>query len=144
MIPAKEFLDSEKYPSPPACPTRYRLPRDRISLTHKFSVGGEEGYMIYSKYPDGHLGEIFVRMNKEGSTISGLLDSVAKATSVGLQHGLPLAIFIKQFTFVGFPPNGITDDKEIPFANSVLDYLFRWLDLEFPEGVCRRKAEDAG
>jgi ribonucleotide reductase alpha subunit len=112
-------------------PTRKRLPNTRNSKTHKFSIGGHEGYVTVGFYPDGTPGEIFVTMNKEGSTISGLMDAFATSISIGLQYGVPLDSLIEKFKFTRFEPSGFTGDEFIPNATSVIDYLFKWLELEF-------------
>ncbi len=115
---------------------RRKLPDERRSLTHKFSVGGHEGYIHVGLYDDGEPGEIFIRMAKEGSTISGLMDSFATAVSLALQHGVPLRLLVDKFSRMRFEPSGFTGNPEIPRATSVMDYLFRWLGAKFvrPEG----------
>jgi ribonucleoside-diphosphate reductase alpha chain len=111
---------------------RYKLPDERASFTHKFSIGGHEGYITVGLYEDGCPGEIFVRMAKEGSVIAGLMDSFATAISLALQHGVPLAVLIEKFKGTRFEPSGFTGNQEIPIATSIMDYLFRWLALRFP------------
>ena len=115
---------------------RRKLPDERRSLTHKFSVGGHEGYIHVGLYDSGEPGEIFIRMAKEGSTISGLMDSFATAVSLALQHGVPLRLLVDKFSRMRFEPSGYTGNPEIPRATSVMDYLFRWLGAKFlrPEG----------
>ena len=110
---------------------RRRLPDERRSLTHKFSVGGHDGYIHVGMYDDGTPGEIFIRMAKEGSTISGLMDSMATAVSLALQHGVPLNLFVDKFTRTRFEPSGFTGNPDIPRASSIVDYLFRWLESKF-------------
>jgi len=110
---------------------RRKLPDERHSLTHKFSVGGHEGYIHVGLYDDGEPGEIFIRMAKEGSTISGLMDSFATAVSLALQHGVPLRLLVDKFSRMRFEPSGFTGNPEIPRATSVMDYLFRWLGSKF-------------
>lgn len=110
---------------------RNHLPNERVSTTHKFSVGGHEGYLTVGLYPDGQPGEIFVTMAKEGSTVSGLIGSCAQAISIGLQYGVPLNVFCQKFSFTRFEPSGWTGNPEIPQASSVIDYIFRWLLKKF-------------
>ncbi|MBN2574377.1 MAG: vitamin B12-dependent ribonucleotide reductase [Deltaproteobacteria bacterium] len=110
---------------------RRKLPDERHSLTHKFSVGGHEGYIHVGLYDSGEPGEIFIRMAKEGSTISGLMDSFATAVSLALQHGVPLRLLVDKFSRMRFEPSGYTGNPEIPRATSVMDYLFRWLGAKF-------------
>jgi ribonucleoside-diphosphate reductase alpha chain len=127
---------------PSARPYRRRLPEERQSLTHKFKVGGHEGYITVGMYEDGQPGEIFVTMAKEGSTISGLMDSFATAISLALQHGVPLRLLVDKFSHTRFEPSGWSGNAEIGYAKSIMDYLFRWMGLKFldhtppaPKGV---------
>ena len=108
-------------------PMRRRLPDERASLTHKFSVGGHEGYVTVGLYEDGQPGEVFIKMSKEGSTISGLMDSFATAVSLALQYGVPLKDLCEKFQHVRYEPSGWTNNKDIPYAKSLTDYIFRWL-----------------
>ncbi len=110
---------------------RRRLPDERRSVTHKFSIAGHDGYMHVGMYEDGTPGEIFIRMAKEGSTISGLMDSFATGVSLALQHGVPLRLLVDKFSFTRFEPSGWTGNPEIPRASSIMDYLFRWLGAKF-------------
>ena len=112
-------------------PTRRKLPDERQSLTHKFSVGGHEGYITVGLYDNGMPGELFIRMAKEGSTISGLMDSFATAVSMTLQYGVPLQVLVDKFQHVRFEPSGWTGNSKIPYAKSVMDYLFRWLGAKY-------------
>jgi ribonucleoside-diphosphate reductase alpha chain len=108
------------------------MPRERESITHKFSIAGHEGYITAGKYEDGTLGEIFVTdMGKDGSTMRGLLNAFATAISIGLQYGVPLEVFVRQFSYLRFEPEGITGNPEIPFAKSMPDYITRWLASRF-------------
>jgi|YNPMSStandDraft_1061717.scaffolds.fasta_scaffold04747_2 ribonucleoside-diphosphate reductase alpha chain len=118
-------------------PTRRKLPDERQSITHKFSIAGHEGYITVGLYEDGQPGELFITMAKEGSTISGLMDSFATAVSYGLQYGVPLKFFVDKFSHVRFEPSGFTGNPQIPYAKSIMDYIFRWLALKFlgPEAV---------
>ena len=116
----------------PPMANRYKLENERASFTHKFSIGGHEGYITVGLYPDGSPGEIFVRMAKEGSVIAGLMDSFATAISLALQHGVPLPVLIEKFKGTRFEPSGFTGNQEIPIATSIMDYLFRWLAIRFP------------
>jgi ribonucleoside-diphosphate reductase alpha chain len=110
---------------------RRKLPDERESITHKFSIGGHEGYITVGKYEDGTPGEIFITMAKEGSTISGLMDSFATMTSLSLQHGVPLQLLVDKFTHMRFEPSGFTKNREIPMAKSIMDYIFKWLAIKF-------------
>jgi ribonucleoside-diphosphate reductase alpha chain len=103
----------------------------RQALTHKFSIGGHEGYITVGMYDDGQPGEIFLVMAKEGSAISGLMDSFATAISLALQYGVPLRVLIDKFSHVRFEPSGHTGNQEVPFAKSIVDYIFRWLASKF-------------
>ncbi|MCE9574438.1 MAG: vitamin B12-dependent ribonucleotide reductase [Deltaproteobacteria bacterium] len=128
-----EALRAKKLRKPgPPMAVRHKLPDERASFTHKFSIGGHEGYITVGMYLDGTPGEIFVRMAKEGSVIAGLMDSFATAISLALQHGVPLQILIEKFKGTRFEPAGFTGNQEIPIATSIMDYLFRWLSLRFP------------
>ena len=116
----------------PPTPERKRMPVERESITHKFSVGMHEGYITAGKYDDGSLGEIFLTgIGKEGSTIKGLMNAFATAISMGLQYGVPLEDYVKKFSYVRFEPEGITTNPEIPFAKSLPDYIMRWLASRF-------------
>ena len=125
-----DTLDAQ---APPVA-IRHRLPAERASITHKFSVGGHEGYITVGLYPNGQPGEMFVRMAKEGSTISGLMDSFATAASLCLQHGVPLKVLCEKFAHTRFEPSGWTGDEQIGYAKSIMDYLFRWMQLRFLSG----------
>jgi ribonucleoside-diphosphate reductase alpha chain len=117
----------------PPTPKRVRLPDERQAITHKFSVSGHEGYLTVGLYPNGKPGEMFIAMAKEGSVVSGLMDSFATAVSIMLQYGVPLEVLINKFSHVRFEPSGLTSNPEIPMAKSVMDYIFRWLELKFTE-----------
>jgi ribonucleoside-diphosphate reductase alpha chain len=110
---------------------RRRLPLVRQSETHKFSVAGHEGYLTYSTFEDGSLGEIFIRMSKQGSTLAGLLDAFAIAVSIALQYGVPLKELANKFIYMRFEPMGITNNEDIPMASSIIDYIFKYLALRF-------------
>jgi ribonucleoside-diphosphate reductase alpha chain len=118
-------------PEGAAAPVRRRLPDDRAALTHKFSVGGQEGYITVGLYDDGSPGEVFVKMSKQGSTVSGLMDSVAIAWSMALQHGVPVESLISKYIDHRFEPSGFTGNPRIPMARSVVDYLARWMASKF-------------
>jgi len=114
--------------------TRNRLPDERPAITHKFSVSGHEGYLHVGLYPDTELpGEIFIRMAKEGSTISGLMDAFATSISIALQYGVPLEDLCNKFSFMRFEPSGYTNNTKIPMAMSIMDYIFRYLSIKFLE-----------
>ncbi|HXG39472.1 MAG TPA: vitamin B12-dependent ribonucleotide reductase [Candidatus Limnocylindrales bacterium] len=112
-------------------PHRRRLPAERQAITHKFEIAGHEGYITVGLYPDGQPGEIFLKMAKEGSTVSGLMDSFATAISLALQYGVPLRDLVNKFAHVRFEPSGFTGNQEIPIAKSIVDYIFRWLGSRF-------------
>lgn len=114
-----------------AKPFRRRLPDERAALTHKFSVGGLEGYLTVGLYPDGQPGEIFIVVAKEGSTLSGIMDAFATSVSIALQYGVPLRALVKKFCYMRFEPSGFTMNSDIPIAQSIVDYVFRWLALKF-------------
>jgi ribonucleoside-diphosphate reductase alpha chain len=140
-----------------APPKRRRMPRERQSLTHKFSIGGHEGYITAGKYEDGSVGEIFLTdIGKEGSTLRGMMNSFATAISISLQYGVPLETLVRKFSYMRFEPEGMTSNPEIPFAKSMPDYIMRWLasrfldvDLQEELGIltkevrARKAAEDA-
>jgi ribonucleoside-diphosphate reductase alpha chain len=123
----------ENLNAPPRA-VRHKLQEERHSITHKFKVGDHEGYITVGLYPDGEPGELFITMAKEGSTVSGLMDSFALATSIALQHGVPLKLLCEKFAHTRFEPSGWTTNPEIGFAKSIMDYIFRWLQLRFLTG----------
>ena len=120
-------------------PHRRRLPNERTAITHKFEISGHEGYITVGLYPDGQPGEIFLKMAKEGSTVSGLMDTLATSVSLALQYGVPLKDVVNKFAHVRFEPSGFTGNSEIPIAKSIVDYVFRWVGVPVP-GV-RRQGE---
>ena len=140
-----------------AGPRRKRMPRERQSLTHKFSIGGHEGYITAGMYEDGSVGEIFLTdIGKEGSTLRGMMNSFATAISIALQYGVPLETLVQKFSYMRFEPEGITGNPEIPFAKSMPDYIMRWLASRFldadaqeelgiltPQVRARKAAQDA-
>ena len=113
---------------------RHRLQEERASITHKFSIAGHEGYITVGLYPNGQPGEIFIRMAKEGSTVSGLMDAFATSVSLALQHGVPLKVLCEKFAHTRFEPSGWTGNEQIGYAKSLMDYMFRWLSLRFLSG----------
>jgi ribonucleoside-diphosphate reductase alpha chain len=125
--------EEENLNAPPRA-VRHKLQEERASITHKFNVGGHEGYITVGLYPNGEPGELFITMAKEGSTVSGLMDSFALAVSIALQHGVPLKLFCEKFSHTRFEPSGWTNNPEIGFAKSIMDYIFRWLQLRFLTG----------
>jgi ribonucleoside-diphosphate reductase alpha chain len=141
-----------------AGPMRKRMPRERQSITHKFSIGGHEGYITAGMYEDGTVGEIFLTdIGKEGSTLRGMMNSFATAISIALQYGVPLETLVRKFSYMRFEPEGITGNPEIPFAKSMPDYIMRWLASRFldpdvqeelgiltPEVRARKAAQEAG
>ncbi len=115
-------------------PVRKRMPAERESITHKFSIAGQEGYITAGKYPDGSVGEIFLTdIGKEGSTLRGMMNAFATAVSIGLQYGVPLEVLVNKFSYMRFDPEGMTRNQEIPFAKSMPDYIMRWLASRFIE-----------
>jgi ribonucleoside-diphosphate reductase alpha chain len=124
-------------------PVRRKMPRERESITHKFSIAGHEGYITAGKYEDGSVGEIFLTdIGKEGSTLRGMMNAFATAISIGLQYGVPLETFVKKFSYMRFDPEGITSNPEIPFAKSMPDYIMRWLGSRFIDDL--DELEDLG
>jgi ribonucleoside-diphosphate reductase alpha chain len=130
---------------------RRKLPDERKSITHKFDIAGHEGYITAGMYEDGQPGEIFITMSKEGSTISGLMDSFATAISMALQYGVPLRVLVDKFSHMRFEPSGFTKNPDIPMAKSIMDYIFRWLATKFLDGdaqqevgVVRPESEEPG
>ncbi|MEE9187691.1 MAG: vitamin B12-dependent ribonucleotide reductase, partial [Bacteroidota bacterium] len=121
----------EQTAKPKAKPVRRRLPDERQSITHKFSIAGHEGYITAGMYEDGLPGELFIIMSKEGSTISGLMDSFATAVSLALQYGVPLKVLVDKFSHARYEPSGFTNNPNIPIAKSISDYIFRWLATKF-------------
>jgi len=118
----------------PARPFRRRLPDTRQSITHKFSVAGHEGYLTVGLYEDGQPGELFITMAKEGSTVGGLMDVIGTCTSMALQYGVPLITLVDKFRHARFEPSGMTSNRDIPFAKSLIDYIFCWLGCQFIPG----------
>lgn len=112
-------------------PYRRKLPDERMSITHKFSIAGHEGYITVGMYEDHTPGEVFITMSKEGSTISGLMDGFATSVSLALQYGVPLKVLTDKFAHSRFEPSGFTNNKNIPYAKSIMDYIFRWLAIKF-------------
>ncbi|MBX3383471.1 MAG: adenosylcobalamin-dependent ribonucleoside-diphosphate reductase [Phycisphaeraceae bacterium] len=131
------------HPSPPRAHRR-RLPDTRRSVTHRFNVAGHEGYLTVGLYDDGQPGELFITMSKEGSTIGGLMDSLGTATSVALQYGVPVKSLVDKFSHQRFEPAGITENRDIPLAKSLVDYIFRWMGMQFVEGYREANAPRRG
>jgi len=121
-------------PFAPPRARRHKLPDERISVTHKFNIAGHEGYITVGLYKNGMPGELFITMAKEGSTVSGLMDSFACASSIALQHGVPLRLLVDKFAHTRFEPSGWSSNQDIGFAKSIMDYIFRWLELRFLTG----------
>jgi ribonucleoside-diphosphate reductase alpha chain len=128
----------------PARAARRRLADTRRSLTHKFNVAGHEGYLTVGLYDDGHPGELFITMSKEGSTIGGLMDSLGTATSVALQYGVPIKSLVDKFSHQRFEPAGFTENSDIPMAKSLVDYIFRWMGMQFIAGYREAHAPKRG
>jgi ribonucleoside-diphosphate reductase alpha chain len=139
---AQEAQEAEAEAVAPV-PERKKMPRERESITHKFSIAGHEGYITAGKYEDGSVGEIFLTdIGKEGSTMRGLMNALATSISIGLQYGVPLEVFVRKFSYMRFEPEGITGNPEIPFAKSLPDYIMRWLASRFIEDT--ETLEDLG
>jgi ribonucleoside-diphosphate reductase alpha chain len=126
-------VEEENLDAPPRA-VRHRLKEERMSVTHKFNIAGHEGYITVGLYPNGEPGELFIKMAKEGSTVSGLMDSFALAVSLALQHGVPLRMLCEKFAHTRFEPSGWSNNPDIGFAKSIMDYIFRWLELRFLSG----------
>ena len=154
---AHDEAEAETPPEEATRPARRRMPRERQSITHKFSIAGHEGYITAGMYEDGSVGEIFLTdIGKEGSTIKGLMNAFATSVSIGLQYGVPLETLVRKFSYMRFEPEGITNNPEIPFAKSLPDYIMRWVASRFgdadlheelgiltPEVRARKEAEAA-
>ncbi len=136
----KKSRDDQEAVVAPPVPARKRLPDTRHSITHKFSVGGYEGYITVGLFDDGQPGELFINMAKEGSTIGGLMDVIGTETSLALQYGVPLQAMIDKFSHARFEPAGMTNNPDIPFSTSVVDYIFRWLGMTFIPGYREKNA----
>jgi len=119
-------------------PVRRRLPSTRPGKTFSFSVGEADGYIIAGEYPEDGIGEIFLKVAKQGSTLAGIMDAFAISVSLGLQYGVPLEAYVQKFTNMRFEPSGITSDKDIRFATSLVDYIFRRLALEYLPAETRK------
>jgi ribonucleoside-diphosphate reductase alpha chain len=119
---------------PPAA-NRHRLPDERCGITHHFSIAGHEGYLTVNLYPNGQPGEIFIRMAKEGSTIGGLMECFGTVVSVGLQHGVPLKVLCDKLSHTRFEPSGWTGNESLGYAKSIMDYMFRWIEMRFVSGA---------
>ncbi len=130
---AAGHVEEENLNGPPRA-VRHKLQEERASITHKFKVGDHEGYITVGLYPDGKPGELFITMAKEGSTVSGLMDSFALAVSIALQHGVELKLFCEKFAHTRFEPSGWSGNPDIGYAKSIMDYIFRWLQLRFLTG----------
>jgi ribonucleoside-diphosphate reductase alpha chain len=126
----KKKAADEPEPAELAKPVRKRLPQSRPSITTKFEVGDAEGYITASTYPDDGIGEIFLKTSKQGSTLSGITDAFSIAISIGLQYGVPLETYVAKFVNMKFEPSGMTNDPDIRFASSIVDYVFRRLALD--------------
>jgi ribonucleoside-diphosphate reductase alpha chain len=129
----EETSQQEDLSGPPAA-NRHRLPDERAGITHHFSIAGHEGYLTVGLYPNGQPGEIFIRMAKEGSTIAGLMECFGTVVSVSLQHGVPLRVLCDKLSHTRFEPSGWTGNQELGYAKSIMDYLFRWIELHFLSG----------
>jgi ribonucleoside-diphosphate reductase alpha chain len=136
---SKEDRKEQRADTKESLPFRRKLPDERKSITHKFDIAGHEGYITVGMYEDEQPGEIFITMSKEGSTISGLMDSFATAISMALQYGVPLRVLVDKFSHMRFEPSGFTKNPDIPMAKSIMDYIFRWLASKFLDGEAQRE-----
>lgn len=136
----KDGKDDAKKAEPKiiAKPFRHRLAETRNSITHKFTVAGHEGYLTVGLYEDGQPGELFITMAKEGSTVGGLMDVIGTCTSMALQYGVPLITLVDKFRHARFEPSGMTSNRDIPFAKSIIDYIFCWLGCQFIPGYAKK------
>jgi ribonucleoside-diphosphate reductase alpha chain len=134
LTPSADLNTAQDLNGPPRA-VRHRLQDERASVTHKFSIAGHEGYITVGLYPTGQPGEIFIKMAKEGSTVSGLMDAFATSVSIALQHGVPLKVLCEKFAHTRFEPSGWTGNEQIGYAKSLMDYIFRWLHLRFLSGT---------
>ncbi len=125
-------------------PVRRRMPETRVAINHKFEIAGHKGYLTVGMFEDGQPGELFIQMNKEGSTIGGLMDTVATLTSIALQYGVPLESLVRKFAFQRFEPSGFTKNPDIRNATSITDYLFRWLGCQFIRGYKEATSPNKG
>ena len=141
VSPVPAQVEEDNLDAPPRA-VRHKLPDERRAVTHKFNIAGHEGYITVGLYPDGEPGEIFITMAKEGSTVSGLMDSFALAVSIALQHGVPLKLYCEKFAHTRFEPSGWSTNPDIGFAKSIMDYIFRWLQMRFLSGQQQFLFED--
>jgi ribonucleoside-diphosphate reductase alpha chain len=130
---AMAHVEEDNLDAPPRA-IRHKLKEERMSVTHKFNIGGHEGYITVGLYPNGEPGELFIKMAKEGSTVSGLMDSFALAVSISLQYGVPLKMLCDKFAHTRFEPSGWSSNPDIGYAKSIMDYIFRWLQMRFLSG----------
>lgn len=137
-LPGVENSEVATAPAPdlsrPPAANRHRLQDERAAITHHFTIGDHEGYLTVGLYPNGEPGEIFIRMAKAGSTISGLMECFGAVVSVSLQHGVPLKVLCDKLSHTRFEPSGWTGNPELGYAKSIMDYLFRWIELRFLSG----------
>ena len=143
-VSTKKHKDAKAKTPAPAQPFRRRLPDTRQSITHKFSVTGHEGYLTVGLYEDGQPGELFITMAKEGSTVGGLMDVIGTCTSMALQYGVPLITLVDKFRHARFEPSGMTSNRDIPFAKSLIDYIFCWMGCQFIPGYAEKNTPNRG
>jgi len=143
-VSTKKHEDAKAKAPAPAQPFRRRLPDTRQSITHKFSVTGHEGYLTVGLYEDGQPGELFITMAKEGSTVGGLMDVIGTCTSMALQYGVPLITLVDKFRHARFEPSGMTSNRDIPFAKSLIDYIFCWMGCQFIPGYAEKNTPNRG
>jgi ribonucleoside-diphosphate reductase alpha chain len=132
--PSPAAVPEDDNPDAPPRAVRHKLKEERMAVTHKFNISGHEGYITVGLYPNGEPGELFIKMAKEGSTVSGLMDSFALAVSLAMQHGVPLKMLCDKFAHTRFEPSGWSNNPDIGYAKSIMDYIFRWLQLRFLTG----------
>ena len=143
-VSTKKHKNAKAKAPAPARPFRRRLPDTRQSITHKFSVTGHEGYLTVGLYEDGQPGELFITMAKEGSTVGGLMDVIGTCTSMALQYGVPLITLVDKFRHARFEPSGMTSNRDIPFAKSLIDYIFCWMGCQFIPGYADKNTPNRG
>lgn len=135
-----------QHASPAAVPERFRLPSERDSLTHRFTIADFKGYLTIGFYPDGRIGEVFIEAEKQGSTLSGVLGAFGRSISIGLQHGIPIDHFTQSFKYMRFTPEGMTGNRDVRNASSIMDYIFKYLEYRLNDGYLediRKRIEDA-
>ena len=125
--------------SSPIQPVRAKLPQTRTGINHRFNIGGHQGYILVNTYPNGQPGEVFIRIAKEGSTLAGMMNTISILTSIALQHGVPLTLLCEKFRDTRFEPAGWSENKDVGYATSIVDYIFHWMELKFTKNPAERQ-----